>query len=79
VDPRAGLDDMEKRRLLPPPGLELRPLSLPARSQSNSVYNHSIYRTYYNMFRPLFVHSPFYFIAVSPHTDQCTRVCSITV
>jgi hypothetical protein len=34
VDPRAGLDDVEKRKFLPPPGLELRPLGGPARNQS---------------------------------------------
>jgi hypothetical protein len=34
VDPRAGLDDMEKRKILPLPGLELRPLGRPARRQS---------------------------------------------
>jgi hypothetical protein len=34
VDPRAGLDDVEKRKLLTLPGLELRPLSCPAHSQS---------------------------------------------
>jgi hypothetical protein len=34
VDPRAGLDNVEKRKFLPLPGLELRPLSRPARSQS---------------------------------------------
>jgi hypothetical protein len=34
VGPRTGLDDVEKRRFLPPPGLELRPLGRPARSQS---------------------------------------------
>jgi hypothetical protein len=34
VDPRAGLDDMEKRKFLILPGLELRPLGRPARSQS---------------------------------------------
>jgi hypothetical protein len=35
VDPRAGLDDLEKRKFLTtPPGLELRPLRRPARSQS---------------------------------------------
>jgi hypothetical protein len=34
VAPRAGLDDLEKRKFLPPPGLELRPLGRPARSQS---------------------------------------------
>jgi hypothetical protein len=33
VYPRTGLD-MEKRKFLPPPGLELRTLSRPARSQS---------------------------------------------
>jgi hypothetical protein len=32
VDPRAGLNDMEKRKFLTLPGLELRPLRLPARS-----------------------------------------------
>jgi hypothetical protein len=34
VDPRAGLDDMEKRKFLPSTGLELRPLGRSARSQS---------------------------------------------
>jgi hypothetical protein len=34
VDPRAGLDDAEKRKILPLPGLKLRPLGRPARSQS---------------------------------------------
>jgi hypothetical protein len=34
VDPRAGLDDLEKRKFFTLPGLELRPLSRPARSQS---------------------------------------------
>jgi hypothetical protein len=34
VGPRAGLDDVEKRKLLTLPGLELRSLSRPARSQS---------------------------------------------
>jgi hypothetical protein len=33
VGPRAGLDDMEKRKFLTLPGLELWPLSHPARSQ----------------------------------------------
>jgi hypothetical protein len=32
VDPRAGLDDVEKRKFLTLPGLELRPLGRPARS-----------------------------------------------
>jgi hypothetical protein len=34
VDLRAGLDDVEKKKLLTLPGLELRPLGRPARSQS---------------------------------------------
>jgi hypothetical protein len=34
VGPWAGLDDMEKWRFLPPPGLEFRSLGRPARSQS---------------------------------------------
>jgi hypothetical protein len=34
VDPRAGLDDAEKRKFLTLPGLELRPLGRPANSQS---------------------------------------------
>jgi hypothetical protein len=34
VDLRAGLDDVEKRKFLNLPGLELRPLGRPARSQS---------------------------------------------
>jgi hypothetical protein len=34
VDPRAGLDDLEKRKFLTQPGLELRPLSRPVHSQS---------------------------------------------
>jgi hypothetical protein len=34
VDPRAGLDDVEKRKFLNLPGLELRPIGRPARSLS---------------------------------------------
>jgi hypothetical protein len=34
VDPRAGLDDLEKRKFLTLPELEVRPLGRPARSQS---------------------------------------------
>jgi hypothetical protein len=34
VGPRTGLDDVEKRKFLTLPGLELRPLCRPARSQS---------------------------------------------
>jgi hypothetical protein len=34
VGPRTGLDDMEKRKFLPSPGLELRPLDSTTLSQS---------------------------------------------
>jgi hypothetical protein len=34
VDPRAGLDDVEKKNFLTLPRLELRPLGCPARNQS---------------------------------------------
>jgi hypothetical protein len=34
VDPRASLDDLEKRKFFTLPGLEVQPLSRPARSQS---------------------------------------------
>jgi hypothetical protein len=34
LDPRAGLDDVERRKFLTLQGLELRPLGLPARSPS---------------------------------------------
>jgi hypothetical protein len=34
VGPRIGLDDMERRKILPLSGLELQPLRRPARSQS---------------------------------------------
>jgi hypothetical protein len=38
MDPRAGLEDVEKRKFLTPLGLELRPLGRPAPSQS--LYRH---------------------------------------
>jgi hypothetical protein len=34
VGPKTGLDDVERRKILPLPGLELRPLGRPIRSQS---------------------------------------------
>jgi hypothetical protein len=34
VDTRASLDELEKRKFLPPPGLKLRPIGRPVRSQS---------------------------------------------
>jgi hypothetical protein len=41
VDPRAALDDLEKRKSLTLPGLEFRPLSRQGRSQS-------LYRLHYS-------------------------------
>jgi hypothetical protein len=40
LDSRAGLDDVEKRKFLILPGLELRPLGRPARSQSLYISCH---------------------------------------
>jgi hypothetical protein len=37
VDTRAGLDDVEQRKFLTLPGLELRPLVCPASSQSQKT------------------------------------------
>jgi hypothetical protein len=38
VNPRAGLDDVENRKFLILPGLELQPLGRPIRSQSKHWY-----------------------------------------
>jgi hypothetical protein len=44
VDPRAGQDDMEKRKFLTLPGLELLPLGRPARRETlRTVSNAGIY------------------------------------
>jgi hypothetical protein len=59
--PRAGLDDVENRKFLTLQGLELRPLGLPARSQS-------LYRLHRNKNNP----GNIYFIwenAILSHTD----------
>jgi hypothetical protein len=44
VDPRAGLDVVEKRKFLTLPGLELRPLGRPAHSQSLYRLRYAILR-----------------------------------
>jgi hypothetical protein len=50
VEPRAGLDDVEKRKLLTLPELELRPIGRPARGQSlyrlRYLGSHMLYRVY---------------------------------
>jgi hypothetical protein len=53
VGPRAGLDYMEKRKFLTLPGLELRPLRRPARSQSLYRLSYSGSRTFViRIFKP---------------------------
>jgi hypothetical protein len=37
MDPRAGLDDVEKRKFLTLPGLKLRPLGRPAHSEATNL------------------------------------------
>jgi hypothetical protein len=62
VDPRAGLEDVEKRKFLILPGLELRPFDRPVRSQS-------LYRLSY----PDSTESKWYvevISAVSEHSDD---------
>jgi hypothetical protein len=49
VDPWASLDDVEKRKILTLPGLELRPFIRPARSQS--LYRLSYSSVYRNIFQ----------------------------
>jgi hypothetical protein len=51
VDPRADLDNVEKREFLTLPGLELRPLGRPARSQS--LYRLNYPGSYTKMLLPI--------------------------
>jgi hypothetical protein len=44
VGPRTGLDDMEKRKFLPLPALELRPLGRPARRRYTDPQIRDAYR-----------------------------------
>jgi hypothetical protein len=55
MDPRARLDYMEKRKFLTLPGLEHRPLGLPARSLSpytDYAVSHGTFITTLCVFRP---------------------------
>jgi hypothetical protein len=54
VGPRAGLDNMEKKKFFILPGLELRPLGRPARSQS-------LYRLRY----PEYLREVFFFLILN--------------
>jgi hypothetical protein len=58
MDTRAGLDDMEKGKFLPSPGLELRPLGRPARSQS--LYRLRYPGTLDTFVYPEFINTSFY-------------------
>jgi hypothetical protein len=49
LDPRAGLDDVEKKKFLTLTGLELQPLSRPARSQS--LYRLRCPGSHYGLFK----------------------------
>jgi hypothetical protein len=50
VDPRAGVDAVEKRKFVILPGLELRPLCRPARGQS--LYRLRLPGSLYIIYRP---------------------------
>jgi hypothetical protein len=56
LGPRAGLDDMEKRKFLTLPGLELRPLGRPARNQSlyRLRYPGSLMAWFLKLLNPIF-------------------------
>jgi hypothetical protein len=69
VDPRAGLDDMEKRKFLTLPGLEPRVLYRPARSQSDYAIparTSNVYLTY----------SSYFFIILQRYSDRYFRAVS---
>jgi hypothetical protein len=51
MSPRAGLDDIDKRQFLTLPGLELRLLGRPARSQSLYRIRYSVYRVLFQCLR----------------------------
>jgi hypothetical protein len=65
VDPRAGLDDVEKIKFLTLPGLELRPLGHPVHSQS--LTNYAILALFRKTFRLTNFHLEVmsYFYAIS--------------
>jgi hypothetical protein len=65
VGPKAGLDDVENRKSLTLPGLELRPLGRPVRSQS-------LYRLLYPDF--LGVYTLAKIVARPPRYAACERV-----
>jgi hypothetical protein len=60
VTPRAGLEYVEKTKFLALPGLELRPLGRPARSQS--LYRLSYLGSYYLIISALNKHAEHYFL-----------------
>jgi hypothetical protein len=71
VDLRTGLDDLENRKFLTLPGLELRPLDRPARTLSRLLSYHIIEHSYQiiTAIRAEF----FVIIFVHPRSNQITR------
>jgi hypothetical protein len=60
VGPTASLDDVDRRNILPLPGLELRPLGRPASSQSLYRLSLALLIWVQNWTKLLFIHfSPF--------------------
>jgi hypothetical protein len=74
VDPRAGLDDLEKRKFFTLSGLELRPLSRPASSQSlyRLRYPSSVQKTLSNK------HIAVPYILKHHDKDVCGSECKIS-
>jgi hypothetical protein len=73
VDPRAGLDDVEKSKFLTQPGLELRPLSRPAPSQSTLSADYAIpapttFQYICSYFKPFFLNTVQVHLSVSSIT-----------
>jgi hypothetical protein len=73
VDPRAGLEDAEKRKFLTLPGLELRPLGRPA-------YSQSLYRLSYSDSPQICVYVYIYMlVSVCPHKTVKRNVSVYTL
>jgi hypothetical protein len=69
VDHRAGLGDVKKRKFVTLPGLELRPLGRPTRSQS--LYRlPNVLTTYFN------VHV-FVYAQILLHAELCRFLCNL--
>jgi hypothetical protein len=82
VGSRAGLDDLEKKKFLSPPGFELRPLGRPARSQSlyrlsypgSSSSPSHYFLAYFPFFFPIGATAPILALAYLHETFRFTSV-----